>query len=83
MALFRRLRKTANRRVCLIGLDCTPYSLLQRMMAEGTMPNMAELAGGGSLRRMNSTYPWVSSVAWSSFMTAQNPGKHSIFGFID
>jgi predicted AlkP superfamily phosphohydrolase/phosphomutase len=83
MSLFRRLRKSPNRRVCLIGLDCTPHSLLRRMMAEGLMPNMAELAGGGSLRRMNSTYPWVSSVAWSSFMTGQNPAKHGIFGFID
>jgi predicted AlkP superfamily phosphohydrolase/phosphomutase len=83
MGLFRRLRKSQNRRVCLIGLDCTPHSLLQRMIREGVMPNMAELALSGSLRRVNSVYPWVSSVAWSSFMTGQNPAKHGIFGFID
>ena len=83
MALFRRRRKPKKQRVCLIGLDCTPHSLLQRMIGEGIMPNMAGLVPNGSLRRVNSVYPWVSSVAWSSFMTGQNPGKHGIFGFID
>ncbi|MDH7487253.1 MAG: alkaline phosphatase family protein [Anaerolineae bacterium] len=83
MGLFRRLRRSKARRVCLIGLDCTPHSLLERMMGEGVMPHMAELARNGSLRRMNSVYPWVSSVAWASFMTGQNPARHGIFGFID
>jgi predicted AlkP superfamily phosphohydrolase/phosphomutase len=83
MGLFRRLRKPPSRRVCLIGLDCTPHSLLQRMLAQGIMPNVAQLVGQGSLRRMNTIYPWVSSVAWSSFMTGHNPAKHGIFGFID
>ncbi len=83
MGLFRRLRTPKRHRVCLIGLDCTPHSLLQRMIRDGVMPNVAELVGDGSLRRVNSVYPWVSSVAWSSFMTGQNPGKHGIFGFID
>lgn len=32
---------------------------------------------------MNSTRPDVSSVAWATFMTGMNPGKHGIFGFVD
>ena len=83
MSLFKRLRKSKRRRVCLIGLDCTPHSLLERMIGEGVMPNMSKLAREGSLRRIRSIYPWVSSVAWASFMTGQNPAKHGIFGFID
>lgn len=47
------------------------------------MPNTAALLRRGSLRRMSSVYPWVSSVAWSTFMTGVNPAKHAIFGFID
>ncbi len=79
-----RERKSAARpRVCFIGLDGTPFSLLQRMMREGITPNIAALASTGSLRPMHSIYPWVSSVAWSSFMTGQNPAKHGIFGFVD
>lgn len=70
-------------RVCVIGLDGTPHSLLQRMVVEGVMPNVASLLRAGSLRRMTSVYPWVSSVAWTTFMTGCNPARHGIFGFVD
>ncbi len=88
MGLFGRLRarstsRSTSRRVVLIGLDGVPYSLLKRLLDDGIMPNLAELAREGSLRRMTSVHPWVSSVAWSSFMTGSNPAKHGIFGFID
>lgn len=84
MALFSRFRrKPKPRRVVLIGLDGTPHSLLTRMVRDGVMPNVAALIRNGSLRPMTSVYPWVSSVAWSSFMTGSNPAKHGIFGFID
>ncbi|NOZ07168.1 MAG: hypothetical protein GXP41_12605 [Chloroflexi bacterium] len=84
MAFFKRFKgKEKKPRVVIIGLDGTPYSLLNRLIGEGRLPNMAALSGEGSLLRMNSVYPWVSSVAWSTFMTGVNPAKHGIFGFID
>ena len=83
MGFLDRLRGKKGHRVVFIGLDGTPYTFVQRLIAEGRAPNMARLAGQGSLLRMDSTWPWVSSVAWSSMMTGVNPGKHNIFGFID
>lgn len=76
-------KKNERRRVVVIGIDGTPYTFLQRMLAEKRMPNLARLIAGGSLARMNSVYPTVSSVAWSSYMTGQNPARHGIFGFVD
>jgi predicted AlkP superfamily phosphohydrolase/phosphomutase len=32
---------------------------------------------------MKSVFPTISSVAWSTYMTGKNPGKHGIFGFVD
>ena len=75
--------KRGGRRVVFIGLDGTPYTFMQRLIAEGRAPNAARLAQQGSLLRMDSMWPWVSSVAWSTMMTGVNPGKHNIFGFID
>ena len=46
------------------------------------MPNLAALVGEGSLRRMTSVYPWVSSVAWTTIQTGVNPGKHNIYDFL-
>ena len=50
---------------------------------KGACPILARLIAGGAFKRMNSVYPTVSSVAWSSFMTGKNPAKHGIFGFVD
>jgi predicted AlkP superfamily phosphohydrolase/phosphomutase len=86
MGLLGRLRgqgKGKPHRVVFIGLDGTPYTFLQRLIAEGRAPNAARLAQQGSLLRMDSMWPWVSSVAWSTMMTGVNPAKHNIFGFID
>ncbi len=83
MGFLDRLRSKKNRRVVFIGLDGTPYTFLQRLIAEGRAPHIARLAGQGSLLRMDSVWPWVSSVAWSTMMTGVNPAKHGIFGFID
>ena len=70
-------------RVCLIGMDGTPHSLLSRLIDEGVVPNIAEIARQGVLRPMTSVHPWVSSVAWTTLSTGVNPAKHNIFGFID
>ena len=84
MGLLGKLRgKKKERRVVFIGLDGTPYTFMQRLIAEGRAPNAARLVGQGSLLRMNSVWPWVSSAAWSTMMTGVNPGKHGIFGFVD
>jgi len=72
-----------ERRIVFIGLDGMPFTFMQRLIAEGRAPNAERLARQGSLLRMDSTWPWVSSVAWSSMMTGVNPAKHNIFGFID
>ncbi|NLF10314.1 MAG: hypothetical protein GX597_00840 [Anaerolineaceae bacterium] len=84
MSFLDKLRgRNRERRVVFIGLDGMPYTFMQRLIAEGRAPNAERLARQGSLLRMDSTWPWVSSVAWSSMMTGVNPAKHNIFGFID
>ena len=83
MGLFGRLRGRKPKRVVFIGLDGTPFTFMQRLIAEGRAPNAARLVEQGSLLRMDSIWPWVSSVAWSTMMTGVNPAKHNIFGFID
>ena len=78
-----RFLKKSKKRICVIGLDGVPYSLMQQFIADGTMPAMAQLAGRGHLHKMKVTLPEISSVSWTSFMTGTGPGEHGIFGFID
>jgi len=78
--LFKRKTK---KRVCVVGLDGVPFSLLLDLCRKGVMPAAARLFEGGHLQRMKASLPEISSVSWSDFMTGTNPGKHGIFGFTD
>jgi predicted AlkP superfamily phosphohydrolase/phosphomutase len=70
-------------RVLVIGLDGTPLSFVKAKMEEGLLPSMKKIFSRGSLVEITSTHPFVSCVAWSTYMTGKNAAKHNIFGFID
>jgi predicted AlkP superfamily phosphohydrolase/phosphomutase len=67
----------------IAGLDGVPFGLLEDFAQSGVMPNTASLIAEGTFRKMFSSIPEVSSVAWSSMITGTNPGQHGIFGFMD
>ncbi|HEV3023420.1 MAG TPA: alkaline phosphatase family protein [Pirellulales bacterium] len=82
--VFRR-RATARgrvKRVVILGLDGLDYGLTDRLLSEGKLPHLAALRDKGSFRPLASTLPPISPVAWSSFQTGVNPGKHNIFDFL-
>lgn len=72
-----------RKRIVIVGLDGVPYRLIQELSQNGIMPNFAKLIESGVFRRMESSIPEISSVAWSSIITGVNPGEHGIFGFTD
>jgi len=74
---------TGNGKTIIIGLDGIPFSMLKDFAETGVMPNTAELISQGIFKKMHSSIPEVSSVAWSSLITGENPGQHGIFGFMD
>ena len=77
------LWKTKKKKVVVVGLDGVPHSFIQKMFQRGELSNFRSLLSEGSMTKMKSTIPCVSSVAWSSYMTGRNPGKHNIYGFVD
>ncbi len=72
-----------KKRTVIIGLDGVPYGLLKNFAESGIMPNVARIIEGGVFRKMMSSIPEISSVAWSSIITGENPAEHGIFGFTD
>ena len=75
--------KKEKKRVFVFSIDGVPYTFLKAQLETGRFPHLGELAGESAFSRMRSVYPTISSVAWSSYMTGQNPAKHGIFGFVD
>ena len=89
---FRHLLRTLRRRkaygqaqikrAVIVGFDGMDPELAQRFISEGKLPNLAKLQQQGTFRKLRTTFPAISPVAWSTFMTGVNPGKHNIYDFL-
>lgn len=67
--------------VLVVGLDGGTFDLLLPLVEQGHMPHLAKIISTGSWGRLESTNPPFTAVAWSSFATGKNPGKHGILSF--
>ncbi len=88
-ALYRMLRgaqgykKAKVKKVIFLGLDGLEPTLTEKYLAEGKMPNLAKLRDQGQYSKLRTTFPPLSPVAWSTFATGSNPGKHQMFDFLN
>ena len=86
--LFRFIRrrnaygKATFERAVIMGFDGMDPDLADRFMNEGRLPNLAKLRDKGTFSKLRTTLPAISPVAWSTFMTGVNPGKHNIYDFL-
>jgi predicted AlkP superfamily phosphohydrolase/phosphomutase len=86
--LFRFLRrrnaygKATFERAVILGFDGMDPELAERFMNEGRLANLAKLRDKGTFSKLRTTFPAISPVAWSTFMTGVNPGKHNIYDFL-
>lgn len=68
--------------VFVLGIDGMDPVILSRMISEGRMPNFARLAAEGTSVELGTSNPPQSPVAWSNFVTGQDPGGHGVFDFV-
>jgi predicted AlkP superfamily phosphohydrolase/phosphomutase len=76
------LRRSRVRKVIIVGLDGQDTRLTREYMGQGLLPNFARLQKMGGYADLATTYPAESPVAWSSFQTGCNPGRHKVFDFL-
>ena len=80
---YRNAYKNARfPRVVILGFDGMDPNLAERYMGQGRLPHLAKLRDQGTFRRLRTTCPPISPVAWSTFQTGCNPGKHNIYDFL-
>jgi predicted AlkP superfamily phosphohydrolase/phosphomutase len=72
-----------GRRLVILGFDGVEPRFVERWMGEGKLPNLQALAARGAFRRLTSTIPPQSPVAWTSFATGTPPGRHGVFDFVE
>lgn len=75
-------RKATNTKILVFGFDGIDPRLLEAWMREGKLPAFQRLIGLGDFRRLRTSIPPQSPVAWSNFITGMDPGGHGIFDFM-
>jgi predicted AlkP superfamily phosphohydrolase/phosphomutase len=69
-------------KVIVIGFDGMDPALAERMMDAGQLPVLDALRKQSGYRRLGTSDPPQSPVAWANFINGAGPGTHGIFDFI-
>ena len=70
-------------KILVIGLDAATMDLIEPWTAAGHLPALSRLMESGASGRLVSTPNMHSASAWTSILTALNPGRHGLFVFSD
>jgi len=69
-----------GKQVIVLGVDGMDPNFLERHW--DVLPNVRHLRDTGGFRRLGTTTPPQSPVAWSTFITGLDPAGHTIFDFV-
>ena len=64
-----------------LGIDSATWDLIKPWVSQGKLPGFAKLLKSGLTLDLESTIPPLTPVAWTSFYTGVNAGKHNVFDF--
>lgn len=70
-----------HRRALLVGVDGGSPRIVEPLLAQGRLPNLAALAREGVHGTIRSQHPIDSPPVWNTVVTGMSPKKHGIRGF--
>ena len=70
-------------RVLVIGWDGADWRILDPLLAQGALPNLAALIDRGGRAVLKSTIPTHSWAAWPSFLTGVDPADHGVYDILE
>ena len=76
----RNATQAAGKRMIVLGVDGMDPVFLEAHWS--SLPNLNRLRSQGDFRRLGTTVPPQSPVAWTSVTTGMDPGGHGIFDFV-
>ena len=72
--------QASAKKVIVLGIDGMDPAFLERHWS--ALPNLDRLRRQGDFKRLGTTIPPQSPVAWSTFITGRDPAGHGIFDFV-
>lgn len=70
-------------RLTVIGLDSATFDVIDPLLAEGELPNLARLFATGSRGVLRSTTHPLTPQAWATMVTGVNAGRHGLCDFTE
>lgn len=71
-----------HRRLLVLAFDGLDPRIVEDLMKAGRLPNMSAVKGRGSFKRLITSTPAQTPVAFSNIISGTDPGTHHIFDFI-
>ena len=68
--------------VLLVGIDAGDWIILDPLLAEGRLPNLASLIRRGARADLHTLTPMLSPLIWTSIATGVTPDQHGILDFL-
>jgi predicted AlkP superfamily phosphohydrolase/phosphomutase len=63
----------------MIALDAADPELIERWIADGTLPHLAALRRRGASGRLTSSAHYLAGSPWPTFATGQSPSHHGLY----
>lgn len=73
---------TPERKTVIFGLDGATWEILDPLLSNGHLPNLAELIHSGTKGTLQSTRPAVTAAAWPAMLTGRGPERTGITHFL-
>ncbi|GBC79846.1 Beta-barrel assembly-enhancing protease [bacterium HR09] len=70
------------RPLLVVGWDGADWELLERLLSQGRLPNLARLVKEGTTAELVPVRPLVSPLIWTTIATGMPPETHGIFDFL-
>lgn len=64
------------KKLVIIGIDAGTFTIIDKMIKEGCLPNMKKMMDGGVRATLRSTPYYWTIPAWTTMVTGVNAGKH-------
>jgi predicted AlkP superfamily phosphohydrolase/phosphomutase len=64
-----------------VGFDGASWNVLDPLLESGGLPNLQALRAEGAHGVLESTIPYYTGPAWSSFATGASPAAHGVYDF--
>ena len=74
--------QTGRTPIVVVGIDGLEWRVLQPLLRDGRMPNLAKLIQAGAAGKLETLEPTVSPTIWTTVATGTDREAHGILGFV-